>query len=167
LVAVGLADAREEEAEIVVNLGYGPDRGAGIATCRLLLDRDGGGESLDGVHIGFLHLFEKLPRIRGEGLHIAALALRVDGVECQGRLSGTGQSRDHNQLAAWDGDRDVLEIVLACPVDDQTIDHSNRLWEPDRGMSRPHSHNQGPGKVIVRLRDGASRLLRLSGNAPE
>ena len=47
------------------------------------------GQCVDGIHIGALHLVEKLARVGGKGLHIAPLALGVDGVESQGGLAGT------------------------------------------------------------------------------
>ena len=57
-----------EEPEVIVDLGDGPDRAAGILARGLLLDGDGGREALDGVHVRFLHDAEELPGVRGEGL---------------------------------------------------------------------------------------------------
>ena len=73
----------EQEPQIVVDLGDGADGGAGVVGGGLLLDGDGGGEALDVVHIGLVHHREELPGIGGEGLDVAALPLRVDGVEGQ------------------------------------------------------------------------------------
>ena len=79
--AVGLADGGVEEAEVVVDFGDGADGGAGGAGGGFLLDGDGGGEAVDGVDVGALHLVEELACVGGEGFHVAALALGVDGVE--------------------------------------------------------------------------------------
>src|SRR6202042_1576504 len=54
--AVGLAYRRVEEAEIVVDLGDGADGGAGAAGGGFLLDGDCGGEAVDGIDVGTLHL---------------------------------------------------------------------------------------------------------------
>ena len=54
--AVGLADAGVEKAEVVVDLGDGADGGAGTAAGGFLFDGDGGGEAVDGVDVGALHL---------------------------------------------------------------------------------------------------------------
>ncbi len=54
--AVGLADGGVEEAKIVVDLGDGADGAARAAAGGLLLDGDGGGEAVDGVDVGALHL---------------------------------------------------------------------------------------------------------------
>ena len=83
LRAVRHADAREEHAQVVVDLGDGADGGARVLARRLLLDRDGGGEAFDRVDLGLLHLLEELARVRGERFHVAALALGVDRVEGQ------------------------------------------------------------------------------------
>jgi hypothetical protein len=39
--AVGVADTGEEEPQVVVDLGHGPDRRPGVAAGALLVDRDG------------------------------------------------------------------------------------------------------------------------------
>ena len=95
LGAVGNADPRPEQAEIVVDLRNGAHSGAGVFGGGLLVDGDGGGETLDGVHIGLLHLAEKHPGIAGERLHIPPLALGIDGVEGKAALAGAGDAGDH------------------------------------------------------------------------
>ncbi len=54
--AMGLAYAGVEEAEVVIDFSDGADGGAGAAAGGFLLDRDGGGEAVDGVDVGTLHL---------------------------------------------------------------------------------------------------------------
>jgi len=54
--AVGLAYAGVEETQVVVDLGDCADGAAGAAAGGFLLDRDGGGEAVDGVDVGALHL---------------------------------------------------------------------------------------------------------------
>ncbi len=84
LVAIGFADAREEQTQVVVHLGYGADGGAGVLARGLLFDGDGWRKAVDGVHIGLVHLAEELARVGREALDVPALTLGVDGIEGEG-----------------------------------------------------------------------------------
>src|SRR5207249_272533 len=64
-------------------------RRARVRARRLLLDGDRGGQAADGVVEGLVHLPEELPRVRVEALDVAALTLRVEGVEGERRLART------------------------------------------------------------------------------
>ncbi len=122
--AVRGADGAVEEPEVVVDFGDGADGGAGGAGGGLLLDGDGGGEALDGVHVGALELVEELAGVGGEGLDVAALAFGVEGVEGEGGLAGAGEAGDYGEGVAGDGDGDVLEVVGAGAADGDVLDHS-------------------------------------------
>lgn len=61
--AVRVADARIEQAQVVVDLGDGAHRGPRIATGGLLVDGDGRRQPLDEVDVGFVHLSEELAGI--------------------------------------------------------------------------------------------------------
>jgi hypothetical protein len=107
------ADVRKEEAQIVVDLGDGPDRGPRIRAGRLLLDRDGRRQALDQVDVGLLHLLQELARVGGQRLDITALPLGIDRVEGERRLAGSRQAGDDDQLIARQVDVDILQIVNA------------------------------------------------------
>jgi hypothetical protein len=113
-VAVGVADTRPQEAQIVVDLRDRADRRPRVARCRLLVNRDGRRQALDRVDVGLVHLTQELPRVGRQRFDVAALALGVDRVERQRRLSGPRQPGDDGQRVPRDLDRDVFEIVLAC-----------------------------------------------------
>ena len=119
--AVGVADPGEEQAQVVVDLGHRADGGAGVLAGGLLLDGDGRGKPLDGLHIRLFHLLQELAGIGRERLHIAALPLGVDGVEGQGRLARAGDAGDDHQLVAGDLHVDALEVVLAGAFDDDLV----------------------------------------------
>ncbi len=121
VVAVRVADPREEHPEVVVDLRDRADGGPGVARGGLLVDRDRRREPLDEVDVRLLHLTEELARVRGQGLHVPALSLGVDRVEGQGRLPGAGQPREHDQLVTRQVERDVLEVVLTGAVDDESL----------------------------------------------
>ena len=121
--AVRLADAGEQQAEVVVDLGDGADRGARVARGGLLVDGDGGTEALDEVDVGLVHLTEELPGVRRQRLDVAALPLGEDGVERQARLARTGQPGEDDQGVPGQVETDVTQVVLARATDDQSVGH--------------------------------------------
>ena len=112
LGAVRDADARPEQAEVVVYLRDGADRGARVAARGLLVYGYGGGKALDVVHVGLVHLAEEHARVAREALDIAPLPLGVDGLERQRGLAAAGEAREHHELLARYLEVDVLEVVL-------------------------------------------------------
>src|SRR6185369_9398413 len=78
---VWYSDPRPEQAEIIVDFGDGGDGRARIAARRLLLDRDGGREAVDMLDVRLLHHLQELAGVGAKALDVAALTLRVDGVE--------------------------------------------------------------------------------------
>ena len=117
--AVRPPDPRVEQAQVVVDLGHRADRRARVARGRLLVDGDRRAEAVDVVDVRLLHHLQELPRVRGERLDVAALALRVDRVEGKRRLAGAGEPGDADEAVPRQADGDVLEVVLAGAVDDQ------------------------------------------------
>ena len=120
-VAVGMPDAGEQEAQVVVDLRHGADGGARVSRYALLVDGDGGRESLDVVDLRLVHAAQELPRVGGQRLDVAALALGVDRVEGQRTLARAGHAGYHHELVARDGDVDVLEVVLASAANDDVF----------------------------------------------
>ena len=111
------ADARVQQAQVVVDLGDGADGGARVVRGRLLLDRDRRRQAFDVVDVGLLHHRQELPRVRGQRFDVAALAFGVQRVERERRLARARQSRDHDQLVARQVEVDVLEVVRAGAAD--------------------------------------------------
>ena len=117
--AVRLADPRPQQAQVVVDLGDGPDRRPRVARRRLLVDRDRRRQALDRVDVRLVHLPEELARVGRQRLDVAPLPLGVDRVERQRGLAGAGEPGDDDQRVPRQRDRDVLQIVLAGAGDDQ------------------------------------------------
>ena len=111
--AVGRACAREEQAQIVVDLGDGADGRARVVRGRLLLDRDRGREALDHVDIGLVHQLQELAGIGRETLDVAALALGIERVEGEARLARAREAGDDDEPVPRDVEVDVLEVVRA------------------------------------------------------
>ena len=114
---IGHADARPQQAHVVVDLGDGADGGARVFRGGLLLDRDRRRQAVDLVDVRLLHHLEELARIGRQRLDVTALALGIDGVERERGFAGAGQAGEHDELVARNFEIDVLEIVLARAAD--------------------------------------------------
>jgi hypothetical protein len=115
--AVRGADARVQQAQVVVDLGHGAHGRTRVVRGGLLLDGDRRRQAFDHVHVRLFHQLQELARIGRQRLDIAALALRVQGVERQRRLAGAGQAGDHDQLVAWQVEVDVFQVVRTRTAD--------------------------------------------------
>ena len=82
-----------------------------------------GRQALDEVDVGLVHLAEELAGVRRQRLDVAPLALGEDRVERQRGLARAGQPGEDDQRVAGQVDRDVLEVVLPGPPDDELIRH--------------------------------------------
>ena len=70
-----------EQAEEIVDLGDGADRGPGVLSGGLLFYGDDGRKTGDALYFRFFQNSHKMLRVCGEGIHVPSLALRIDGVE--------------------------------------------------------------------------------------
>ena len=81
LPAVRHADLREEQLQVVVQLGHRADGRARRLDRAALVDRDRRQDAVDALDLRLLHAVEELARVGGEALDVAALALGVEDVE--------------------------------------------------------------------------------------
>ena len=109
-------DGGEQEAKIIVDFGNRAHCGTRATAGGLLLDRNGGTEPVNGVHVRTFHLVEELAGVGGKRLYIAALTLGVNGVKGQRGLAGSAQAGDDSQGVTRDFDVYILEIMLARPA---------------------------------------------------
>ena len=135
------ADARPQQAHVIVDFGDRGDGRARVAAGGLLLDRDGGREAVDMLDIGLLHHLEELARIGRQRLDVAALALGIDGVEGEARLARARQAGDDRQALARDVDVDPLEVVLAGAADGNIFSIGSASFHlcSDYARARPRS----------------------------
>ena len=110
---IGHADARPQQAHVVVDLGDGADGRARIFRRGLLLDRDRRRQPVDLVDVRLLHHLQELARIGRQRLDVTPLAFGIDGVEGERGFAGARQPREHHELVAGNFDVDVLQIVFA------------------------------------------------------
>ena len=109
--AIRRTGTREQQPQVVVDLGHRAHGRTRVVAGSLLFDRNRRAQTLDHVHIGLVHQLQKLPRIGGQTLHIAALALGIQGIEGQAGFTRSAQAGDHHQLVARNVQVDVLEVV--------------------------------------------------------
>ncbi len=152
-----------EEAEVVVDLRHRAHGGAGIPDGGLLLDGDGRGQPLDGVHVGLVHLFEELAGVRRQALHVAPLPFGVERVEGQARLAGAGQPRDDDEAPPRDLQVEVLEVVLPGTSDaDRVVGHREPVKGAVRSVGRAGFPARGAQGGAAILRPSASSALTSS-----
>ena len=143
--AVGMADAGIQKAQVVVDLGDGPDGRAGVARGRLLVDGDGGRQALDEIDVGLVHLPQELAGVGRQRFDVAALALGIDRVEGQGGLARSRQAGEDDQAVPGQIEGDVSQVVLASAANDETVGHRWRIPVRCVTPSRPRS----PGRVAA------------------
>ena len=129
LRAVGNAHPRPEQPEVIVYFRHGSHRGAGILGGGLLVDGNGRGQAVNSVHIGLVHLTQKLPGIGAETLHIPPLSLGKNGVEGQTGLARAGQAGKHHQFVSGDGQIHILQIILPRAPNSDCIVHNLLLFD--------------------------------------
>ena len=98
--AVLFADLGVEQAQVMIDFRDRGDGGFSAALAQALLDGDGGRNAGDVVDVGARHHFEKLPRVGGQAVDIAALAFGVNDVEGQRRLSRTAEAGEDDEAVA-------------------------------------------------------------------
>ncbi len=111
--AVQLRHAGEQQLQVIVELGHRPDGRARGAHGVGLVDGDGRRDAGDRIHLRLVHAVQELARVGREGLDVAALAFRVEGVEDERGLARAGHAGDHHQLVQRDVEVESLEVVLA------------------------------------------------------
>ncbi|XQU68608.1 hypothetical protein OJJOAM_001339 [Cupriavidus sp. H18C1] len=112
-----LGRAREQQLQVVVQLGHGADRRARAAHRIGLVDRDRRRHALDALDLRAVHAIEELAGVGAEGLDIAPLPFGIEGVEDQAGFAGAGRTRDHRHFAGAQVQIDLLEIVLTRAAD--------------------------------------------------
>ena len=112
-----LSAAREEQPEVVVNFrGRGHDR-TRVPRGVLLANGYRGRDTRDFVHVRLFHALEKLPRVGGERLDVAALALGINRVEGKRGLARSAHAGDHGNRVMRNFHAHVFEVVYASAAD--------------------------------------------------
>ena len=119
--AVGHPDPGVEQPEVIVDLGHGAHRRAGVVAGGLLVDGDGRRQAGDLVDVGLVHPAQEHPGVAGQAFDIAALAVGIDGVEGEAGLARPRQPGHDDELFPREGQADVFQVVLPRALDDDLI----------------------------------------------
>ena len=114
---VRLAESRDDDPQVIVNLGDRADRAAGRVAGVLLLDGDGRRKALDVIQPRLLHLVDELPGVGTEAFHVTPLAFGVDRIHGQRGLAAAAGTAADGHLVAGNLDVDALEVVLPGAAD--------------------------------------------------
>jgi hypothetical protein len=115
--AVSGAETAEEQAQEVVDFRDCGD-GAFATSARVaLLKADGGWDSDYSIDIGPRELLDELPGVGVHRIEKAPLALRKQQIKGKRAFARATHAGDHNEAAARDLERDVLEVVFARAMD--------------------------------------------------
>ena len=101
----------EQQAQEVIDFGDGSDRGARVAASGLLLYGYDRAQAVYALHRRLLQDAHEMLGIRGESVHVAALAFGVYGIESQRRLAAAADAGHHRELSPRYVHVDVLQIV--------------------------------------------------------
>ncbi len=67
------------------------------------------------IDVGLLHQLEELAGIGAERFDVAALPLRIDGVEGEARLAAAGEAGDHRERVAGMSIETSLRLCSRAP----------------------------------------------------
>src|SRR6267378_831853 len=119
--AMQLRGAREEQLQVVVQLGHRADRGARSSNRVGLVDGDRRRDALHGVDLRPVHAVQELSRVRTERFYVAPLPFGIEGVEDERGLARARHAGDDDELAARDRQGQILQVVLAGAADDNGV----------------------------------------------
>ncbi len=140
------AQSRDQDAEVIVNLGDRTDGASRRMPDVLLLQRHRGGQAFDPLDHGLLRLADELTGVGRQRFDIPALPLGIDGVHRQRRLAAAAGAAKHRHRVAGDRQIDMLQVVLRGTLNRQPfgrVDHrSVGLFSGPSGLRlgpRPHA----------------------------
>ena len=132
---VGVAEPAEEDAEHGVGVGGGADGRARVGAHPLLVDDDRRRQPLEVVHVGPGEAGHEALHEGAVGLVDHPLRLGRDRREHQRALARPRHPGEHGQPALGQLDADVLEVVLARPLDaDQVVAVGHRRCRRGRAV---------------------------------
>ena len=147
-----------EQAQKVIDFRHRSHGAFAAPAGNTLLNRHGGGQSADVIHLRLFHLLDKLTRVGGHAIQKSALPLRKDNIKSQSRLPRTRKASHHDKLIPRNRDREILQIVFPRPSNAYGVGHfPRRNRRPGRlcgQRCREHSTPQAqhPSQVLPRMR---------------
>ncbi len=124
LGAVGNAHSGPEKPQVVIDLRHRTHSGAGVFGGGLLVDGNGGRQAVDGIHVGLIHLAQKLPCVGGQALHIPPLSLGVNGIKSKTGFPGAAEARKDHQFVPGNGQTHVFQVIFSGALNADGFVHS-------------------------------------------
>ena len=121
-----------KQTQEMPDLGGGAHGRFATAARQALLNRHGGRDAVHRIHLGAACRLHDASGIGVQAFQVAALAFVEQNVKRQRGFAGATHARDHVELAAWDVDAQVFEIVLF-GVDDLDVFVEHRRTPSDWG----------------------------------
>ena len=100
-----------QQAQEVVDFRDSAHSASGVVARGFLLYGDDGGEAGDFFHLRLFQDAHEVLGIGGEGIHVAALAFGINGVERKRALAAAAEARDHYEFPSGNGYVNVLQVV--------------------------------------------------------
>ena len=120
-----LADGREKQPQVIVDLGRRGDRRARVRRAGVLFEGDGRREALDEIDVRLFELVEELPGVGRKTLDVTPPALGIQRVESEARFARPARPGDDHELVSRNRQAEILQIVLArAPDSDSLLGHS-------------------------------------------
>ena len=115
-----------------------------------------GTQTLDKVHVGLFELVEKLPRVGGKALDVAAAALGIESVKREGAFAGTAWPRDDHELAAGKRQAEILQIMLARPANSDSLLGHNKFMPPRPDASDTKDFQQSTARPLMPMNSSST-----------
>ena len=112
-----------EHTEIIVDFRHRPYGGARIVAGGFLVDGNRRRQPGNLIHVRLIHLPQKLAGVSGQGLYILSLALRINGIKCQGRLPRPREAGKYDQLISRKLEINIFQIVLPSSLNHNAFFH--------------------------------------------
>ena len=116
--AMWFAELREQQAQVVRDLGHRGHGGVHAGARRALLERDGGRNAGDAIDVGPRHGGQELTRVGRERLEEAPLPFGEHDVEGERALAGAARPGDDAELPVRKLAGYFAQVVLARVLDD-------------------------------------------------
>ena len=114
---VSLAQTRQQDPQVVVDLRHRADGRARRIAQVLLLDRNRRRQAVNVIDLRLLHLADELAGVRAEALDVTPLTLGVDRVHGQRTLARAARAAEHGHRVAANAGVHVLQVVLMSALD--------------------------------------------------
>ena len=117
LKTVTRANTRVEQTQIVKHLSHSAHGRSRVVANSFLLDGDSWAETAYEINLWFLDLIQEVADKRRQAFYETSLCFGIDRVNRQRGFATTTDASKHHQFVPWNGNINVLEIMLSSATD--------------------------------------------------